>query len=136
MLRKIDWHSIAMIFYWIFILIWIFFVLSFFSAPGGVLGGLISLVLSQITPKYVTVFMNTFSLVGAYVVTRLLLSFRISWKTAQAEAYGVLWVIWVALTVMALLGARCDIYVFCADDASSSQSECEIDWDRQGFHCR
>jgi len=132
MLRKIDWHSIAMIFYWIFILIWIFFVLSFFSAPGGVLGVLISLVFSQITPKYVTVFMNTFSLVGAYVVTRLLLSFRISWKTAQAEAYGVLWVIWVALTVMALLGARCDIYVFCADDASSSQSECEIDWDRQG----
>ena len=122
MLRKIDWHSIAMIFYWIFILIWIFFVLSFFSAPGGVLGGLISLVFSQITPKYVTVFMNTFSLVGAYVVTRLLLSFRISWKTAQAEAYGVLWVIWVALTVMALLGARCDIYVFCADDVAFPQT--------------
>jgi len=80
--------------------------------------------------------MNTFALVGAYVVTRLLLSFRISWKTPQSEAYGVLGVIWVALTTMALMGARCDIYVFCVDDVSSSQNECEIDWDRQGFHCR
>ena len=136
MTKKISWHSIAIIFYWIFILIWIFFVLCFFGDPGGILGSLASLIFSRLTPKYVTIFMNTFSLVGAYVVTRLLLSFRISWKTPQSEAYGVLGVIWVALTTMALMGARCDIYVFCADDVSSSKSECEIDWDRQGFHCR
>jgi len=134
MSKKNIWHSIAVIFYWIFILIWIFLVLCFFSNPGGILGSLASLIFSRLTPKYVTIFMNTFALVGAYVVTRLLLSFRVSWKTPQSEAYGVLGVIWVALTTMALMGARCDIYVSCVDDVSSSQNECEIDWDRQGFH--
>lgn len=136
MSKKIDWHSVVNIFYWIVVLTWIFIIICFFSTPGGILGSLASLVFSQLTPKYVTIFMNTFALVGAYTLTRLLLSFRISWKTSQSEAYGVLGVILVALTTMALLGARCEIYVFCAEDASSSQSACEIDWDRQGFHCK
>ena len=130
------WYPVAIILYWLLIVFWLIFVLCFFSAPGGLFGGLAAAILNWLTPKYVTIFMNTFALVGAYVVTRLLLSFRISWKTAQSEAYGVLGVIWVAITTMALLGARCDIYIFCVGDVSSSQSDCEIGGDRQGAYCR
>ena len=134
--RNFYWYPVGVIIYWILILIWILFVLCFFSPPGGLLGSLNAAISNQLTPKYLTVFMNSFALVGAYVVTRLLLSFRISWKNVTLEAGCVFAVFWVGLTTMALLSARCDIYIFCADDGSSSQSECEIDWDRQGGYCR
>jgi len=74
-------------------------------------------------------------LVGAYAVTRLFVSPRIKIKAAKAEAFGIGCVISVALTTMSLHFARCDIYVYCADDAIV-QSECEMDWDRQGAYCR
>ena len=100
------------------------------------LGGLAAAILHQLTPKYVTIFMNTFAFVGAYIVTRLLLIFRISWKTSRSEICAVLCVVWISLTGMAIWGARCDIYIFCADDPPSSKSDCETDWDRQGANCR
>lgn len=130
-----DWHPVAKILYWASILAWIVFVLSFYSHPGGVLGDVADAILDWLTPKYVTFFMNTFSLVGAYAVTRLLLSIRVKWKTAKAELTGVVSVIWVAGTVLALAGARCDIYIFCSDDVFT-HSACDTDWDRQGPHCR
>jgi len=133
---ELDWHPVAKIIYWFLICLWIGFVLCFYIAPGSVFGFIAEAIFDRLTPKYVTFSINTFSLVGAYVLTRLLVSFRIRWKTPEAEAKGVLYVIWIAVTVMALSGARCDIYIFCAEDAFSSQGECEIDWDRQGSNCR
>jgi hypothetical protein len=134
--QNFDWYPITNIFYWLFILLWIGFILSFFSVPSGMLGGLAAAILNQLTPKYVTIFMNTFAFVGAYIVTRLLLIFRISWKTTRSEVCAVLCVVWISLTGIAIWGARCDIYIFCADDAPSSKSDCETDWDRQGANCR
>jgi hypothetical protein len=130
-----DWHPVAKILYWLFASIWTVLILGFYSAPSGVIGGLAEQVFDLLTPKYVTLIMNTFSLVGAYVVTRLLLSFRIGWKSVNQEIIGVLSIIWIALTSFGLMGARCDIYIFCAEDVSI-QTDCELDWDRQRAHCR
>ena len=132
---ELDWHPVSKVLYWLFTAIWLVVVISFYSAPAGVLAGVTEAVFDLLTPKYVTLLMNTFSLVGAYVVTRLILSFRIGWKTVSQEVIGVASVIWIALTGAALMGARCDIYVFCAEDVHV-QSECELDWDRQGPNCR
>lgn len=129
-----DWHPIAKLAYWIFIVILITCVLAFFSSPNGVLGDFSGKLLAALTPKYATLFINTFALVGAYVVVRLLLVFAIPWRNQGREVLGVIGVIWVALTSIGLLGARCDVYVFCADDVASN-IECEVDWDRQGPHC-
>ena len=92
-------------------------------------------VLQAWTPKYVALFASTFSFVGAYVLIRLLLGFRAGWGTNAKEALRVIFVMLIALSSMALSGARCDIYVFCSD-ALTSESVCETDFDQQGPYCK
>jgi hypothetical protein len=130
-----DWHPLAKIAYWICMISFIACVLAFFSSPNGALGVLSEKLFVVLTPKYLTLIVNTFALLGAYVVVRLLLVFPIPWRNRDREILGVFGVLWVALTSMALLGARCDVYVFCADDVASN-IDCEVDWDRQAPHCR
>lgn len=130
-----EWHPIAKLTYWICIVILITCVLALFSSPNGVLGSLSEKLFAALTPKYLTLIVNTFALVGAYVVIRLLLVFAIPWKNQGKETLGILGVIWVALTAMSLWGARCDIYVFCVDELTV-RSDCEADWDKQGVHCQ
>ena len=55
-----DWHPVAKILYWLFAAIWTVLVLGFYSAPAGVIGGLTEQVFDLLTPKYVTLIMNTF----------------------------------------------------------------------------
>lgn len=130
-----EWHPIARICYWIFVCVLCLFVLNFFSAPLGLFGSLADAQLKILTPKYVTLIVNTFSMLGGYVVIRLLLSLRYPLKNLDKEVLGVLFVIYVSLTSLGLLGARCDIYVFCWGDVVI-ESDCEVDWDRQGGHCK
>lgn len=131
-----DWPPVAKIAYWIFVLVWILGVLSFYSHPMGVFGNMANELMTRLTPKYVTLVVNTFSIVGAYAVTRLLLGFRLPLKSPTREAQAVLVVLWLALSMVALSGARCDIYLFCSEDVISNGSDCELESDRQGISCR
>jgi hypothetical protein len=131
-----DWPPVAKMAYWIFVLVWTLGVFSFYSHPMGVLGNIANELTTRLTPKYVTLIVNTFSIVGAYAVTRLLLGFRVPFKSPAREAQAVLVVLWLALSMVALSGARCDIYLFCSEDVISNGSDCELESDRQGISCR
>lgn len=131
-----DWHPAAKLAYWLIVSMWILGVLSLYSHRMGLLGDIADALMEKLTPKYVTLIVNTFSIVGAYALTRLLLGFRIPWKSAAREAQAIVVVLWLALTAMALLGARCDIYIFCSDDVIEASDDCELESDRQGIRCR
>lgn len=132
---KTNWHPLAVLCFWLLMSAWILFVLTFFGSPGGILGWAIDLVADILSPKSLTLVINSFAIVGAYVVTRLLAGFRIGLKAIDREMYALAFVIWIAVTGFALVGARCDIFLFCADDITSSH-DCEPGSDRQGLHCR
>lgn len=131
-----DWSPVAKMAYWIFVLMWVLGILSFYSHPMGLLGDIANELMTRLTPKYVTLIVNTFSIVGAYAVTRLLLGFRLPFKSPMREAQAIAVVLWLALSMVALSGARCDIYLFCSDDVVSNSSDCESEPDRQGIRCR
>ena len=133
---KKDWPPVVKMAYWIFVSLWILGVLSFYSHPLGMLGDIANELMARLTPKYVTLIVNTFSIVGAYAITRLLLGLRIPLKSPMREAQAIAVVLWIALSTAALSGARCDIYLFCGDDVVNSGSDCELESDRQGVRCR
>ena len=82
---KNDWLPVVKMAYWIFVSLWILAILSFYSHPTGLLGDIANELMTRLTPKYVTLIVNTFSIVGAYAVTRLLLGFRLPFKSPCAK---------------------------------------------------
>lgn len=131
----LDWHPAVKIGYWSLVIAWIAFVLSMYSDPGGILGAVSEVVFDTLTPKYVTLVLNTFSLLGAYIVTRLIVSVRIGRKSTGSELAAIALVLLISITTMGLLGARCDVYVFCSNDVLIERN-CEVDSDRQGLYCQ
>lgn len=132
--RKGDWHPILKIFYWLVIFGWIIFILTLFASPNGVLDKTSAWVFDLLTPKYVTIAVNSFAWVGAYTLTRVMLIPLIDWRPPKAEVAALGFVVWVALSY-SLFGARCDVYVFCSEDVKPS-IDCEVEFDRAGPHCR
>lgn len=133
---KSEWHPLSKLIYWILFTGWIFFVLTFYAAPGGLLGNLAEKVLNALHPQYITLVVNTFSLMGAYIVTRFILSLRVGWNSFKAETSAAALFFFIAITSLSLIFARCDVYVFCADDLSTRTVECDAEWDKQGQHCK
>lgn len=108
--------------------------MALFGSPDGILGGVSEWIFGFLTVKYVTLIINSFALVGFYIITRLILSLWIGWKSLYSEGVAVFGVIWLALSG-GLYFARCDVFIFCADDLDQNKN-CEVDWDRQGPNCR